>query len=463
MTTRKILWLTDAPSTALPLGLDGGYKISWVEDLIQATEILEKEEIDGFVIGREVPGLSRLEVLAAVRSVNPPTPVIFAAKDLTALEAVSLARNGAFHCLDLHTSLHAFGKVLEDACEESRRARRLQARRQSTAWDKLLIGESRAMQDVMSMIEIVGPRRCTVLIKGETGTGKELAARALHMVSPRSHLPMVAVNCSALPENLLEAELFGHVKGAFTGAISNRVGRFEQANKSTLFLDEIGELPLPLQAKLLRALQEREIQRLGSSETIHVDVRVIAATNANLEERIRQGTFREDLYYRLNVVPLRMPPLRERRSDIPILIDHFSAKICNAEDIPPKRIAPEVRERLSDLPWPGNVRQIENLVEMAIALSGDRETIFSSDFGLPAPVLKPAISSEGGSPFNSDLSEPIRFDAVVEQFEQSILQMALAKTGGNKTAAAEFLGMKRTTLIMKLRGMQEATMLARSA
>ncbi len=310
------------------------------------------------------------------------------------------------------------------------------------------------MQDVLNTIGLVGPRRCTVLIMGETGTGKEMAARALHAAGARAKHPMVAVNCSALPENLLEAELFGHVKGAFTGAISNRTGRVEQADKGSLFLDEIGDMPLDLQAKLLRVLQEREIQRLGSTEVTRVDVRVIAATNANLPERIRQGKFREDLYYRLNVVPLQMPALRERRDDIIPLVDHFIAKHCHAEGIQLKAIAWETKERLRALPWPGNVRQLENSVEMALAMCGDREVLSHVDFGLKPtlPIVKPTEV-----PF--ELAESVHFETAVSRFKLTMLEQALRRTNGNKTAAAELLGLKRTTLIMKLRGLQEAGVL----
>src|ERR1051326_5315205 len=222
-------------------------------------------------------------------------------------------------------------------------------------WESLLIGQSAAMRQVGNVIRLVGARRATVLITGETGTGKELAARALHRAGPRGRGPWVAVNCSALPGNLLEAELFGHVKGAFTGALQTRIGRFEQAQGGTLLLDEIGELPCDLQAKLLRVLQEREFQRLGSSETIHTDIRVVAATNCDLPRRIEQGRFREDLYYRLNVVPIQMPPLRQRRGDIPLLARHFVEKICRAEEIPVKSIATEAIGRLCGCLWPGNV------------------------------------------------------------------------------------------------------------
>lgn len=254
------------------------------------------------------------------------------------------------------------------------------------SWQRLLIGESREMQQVHRTVELAAPRRATVLITGESGTGKERAARALHLASPRRKGPWVAVNCTALPENLLEAELFGHTRGAFTGALQNRVGRFEQANGGTIFLDEIGDLPLDLQSKLLRVLQEREFQRLGSSETVGIDVRVVAATNCDLMHRIEEGRFREDLYYRLNVIPLAMPALRQRRIDVPMLAGHFTAKICAMESMPPKFIAPDALEKLCAYSWPGNVRQLENAIEAAVALSGDRETLLVHDFPLPGPA-----------------------------------------------------------------------------
>src|SRR5580658_5387528 len=310
-------------------------------------------------------------------------PVLFRDPNMTASMAVGLTRAGAFHCFGHRDSLDQLLEALDSAVEQRRSlARARHCTRGTERWRSFLIGESPAMAQVAETVKLVGPRRCTVLISGETGTGKEMAARALHLASPRANANMVAINCSALPENLLEAELFGHTKGAFTGAIGARVGRFEQANKSTLFLDEIGDMPPELQAKLLRVLQDREIQRLGSSETIKVDVRVIAATNVDLLERVRQGRFREDLYYRLNVVPVATPALRERLEDITALTHHFIEKTCRLEDIPLRRVAPEALERLRSNPWPGNVRQLENAVEMAVAMSGKRETLFTNDFGL---------------------------------------------------------------------------------
>jgi transcriptional regulator with PAS, ATPase and Fis domain len=299
-------------------------------------------------------------------------------------------------------------------------------------------------------VELVGPRRCTVLITGETGTGKEVAARAIHAASDRAHLPMVAVNCSAIPEQLLESELFGHTKGAFTGAAAPRTGRFEQANNSTLFLDEIGDLPLELQAKLLRVLQERELQRLGSSETVKLNVRVIAATNRNLSELVREGKFREDLYYRLNVVALPMPPLRDRLQDIPALVRHFVERICQLERIAVKRAGDEVLNHLQSHSWPGNIRELENMVERAVVMSGLDMELHPDHF--PLPSLGRRVDRENLSCLVPDSG--LDFAQAVASFEAALMDQALLKAGGNKTAAAELLRMKRTTLVSKLRAFE---------
>lgn len=315
------------------------------------------------------------------------------------------------------------------------------------------------MEKLAEKIGLIGPKRATILITGETGTGKEVTARAIHMASPRAGKAMVAVNCTALPESLLEAELFGHTRGAFTGAIQNRIGRFEQANESTLFLDEIGDMPLETQAKLLRVLQEKEFQRIGSSDTTYVDVRVVAATNVNLEDRIRQGKFREDLYYRLSVVPLAVPPLRERTSDIPLLAAHFLQKVCRAEGLESRDFSAQTLDLLSSFSWPGNVRQLENAIEHAVALSGDRLTLQPSDFPLPFTLSQSssaehspavAVSSPGLIPLPDD---GIDFEQTVGRIELHLLEQALRRTGGNKTLAADMLRLKRTTLTAKLKSL----------
>ena len=437
-------------------GVLAGFEAVSVPNLAEASGVLSRDEFDCVLICGNAPDGSAMDALELAHAVDPALPVVLWNPEMSAAEAVGLVRAGAYQCLGYRDTLETLRDWLESAMEERRgRKRSLERASKSESWRSLLVGESRAMQAVIETIRLIGGRRCTVLIGGETGTGKEMAARALHLASPRAGQPMVAVNCSALPENLQEAELFGHVKGAFTGAIQTRVGRFEQAHKGTLFLDEIADMPLELQAKLLRVLQDREIQRLGSSETIKVDVRVIAATNVNLLERVRQGRFREDLYYRLNVVPLEMPPLRKRESDIPLLVEHFVKKICQLEGIPVKKVTPEAMNRLQRCSWPGNVRQLENAVEMALAMSGDREILFASDFGLkPAGSLKVVPFDAAAIPFPAP--ETMDFETAVNQFERTMLERALQKTAGNKTAAAELLGLKRTTLIMKLRNFNDS-------
>jgi transcriptional regulator with GAF, ATPase, and Fis domain len=313
-----------------------------------------------------------------------------------------------------------------------------------------LIGASRAMQTVSSNITLVANRRCNVLIEGETGTGKEVVAREIHRSGSRARGPLVAVNCSAIPESLLEAELFGHTRGAFTGAVQSRAGKFEAANHGTIFLDEIGDMPLAIQAKLLRILQEKEVERLGGNERIRLDVRIIAATNADLRERVRNGSFRQDLYYRLNVFQIFLPPLRERPVDIPVLASHFVTRICNNENLRPKTLDASALDRLLEHTWPGNARELENVMETAIILSGARPGIMASDIRIDAPA---AVAVEQRLHNTREILPPggLDYQQTLESFELNLLTQALARTRGNKTAAAELLRVKRTTLSARMR------------
>jgi transcriptional regulator with GAF, ATPase, and Fis domain len=329
----------------------------------------------------------------------------------------------------------------------------------ASSWRHLLIGRSPAMERLAEKIELIGPKRATILITGETGTGKEVTARAIHAAGPRGRQNMVAVNCTALPESLLEAELFGHVRGAFTGAHQNRVGRFEQAHNSTLFLDEIGDMPMEVQAKLLRVLQEREFQRIGTSESTYVDVRVIAATNADLAARVREGKFREDLFYRLSVVPLALAPLRERREDIALLARHFTQRLSRREGVAERRISAAAMEMLEAYHWPGNVRQLENVLEQAIALSGDREILTPSDFHLASSPVTRTVEAPRPSPEPVEIpsillpDDGLDFEQTVGRIELQLLEQALRRAGGNKTVAADILRLKRTTLTAKLKSL----------
>jgi DNA-binding NtrC family response regulator len=387
-------------------------------------------------------GISPEDLLHIVQVRQPGVPIAFLRPGGPAGEAVRLLRLGADDYFDeLHTA-------------EAWRPRRKTPPAGCESWRAFLVGDSAAMLPVFDTIRILGPRRSTVLIQGETGTGKEMVARALHAASTRANAPIVSVNCTALPDTLLEAELFGHTRGAFTGAMQARVGRFEQAQRGTIFLDEIGDLPFDIQAKLLRVLQERECQRLGSGETVKLDVRVIAATNAELEHRIEHGKFREDLYYRLNVVPIRIPPLRDRWQDIPLLVEHFLEKICTAENLPPKAVYPETLEVLQRYPWPGNVRQLENTLERAVILSGDRQALFPSDFSLP----RSSVSATGTPAPPGPDAQQWDLQQTVQKLERALIEQALRRTGGNKSQAADILGMKRTTLTAKMKALEAAAM-----
>jgi DNA-binding NtrC family response regulator len=453
--TMRVLWISLEGKT--PSGLEG-FTIEQAASGMEGLERLKGSSFDAVCVAFPLESWEPEDLLEEIQRINSLIPVVVCDPRGGIEEAIRLTKLGAYYFSGSGAPGMPWNRLLETAVEyyRSRSLALFGSTMATEPWKRFLVGESRPMQNIAQLIRLIGARRCTVLITGETGVGKELVARSIHLSSNRLHLPMVAVNCHALPENLLEAELFGHVKGAFTGAFNNRVGRFEQANRSTIFLDEIGDMPLELQAKLLRVLQEREFQRLGSSETVRVDVRVIAATNNDLVEKIKAGKFREDLYYRLNVVPVRVPSLRERLADVPLLVHHFIDKICRQEEIPIKETAPETLARLARYDWPGNVRQLENAVEMAVALSGDRQRLYPSDFPLPGHELK-RRTSPTCAPVISVPDDGLDFEATVDRIERAILTQALERSRGNKKQAADMLRLKRTTLSAKLRSLEAAS------
>jgi DNA-binding NtrC family response regulator len=446
--TPKILWIAvEAPEI-----LDAErFSLTRIGSALDGLRCLRNQDFDVVMASFPLPEWSSAaSLLEELQQAQPATPVVIHSPQATATEVVRLMRLGAFHVLQQGDA----SSLLYMAANSkwAQQSASVWSEPEEAPWRRSLIGESRPMRQVCETIQLVARRRSTVLITGETGTGKEIVAQSIHALSDRARQPMVCVNCSALPETLLEAELFGHVKGAFTGATNHRVGRFEQANHGTIFLDEIGDLPLSLQAKLLRVLQEREFQRLGSSETVHVDLRVIAATHTDLAEMIGQGKFREDLYYRLNVVPIPVPALRERASDVQFLAVHFIERICREEKIPVKQISRETLNRLAAYDWPGNVRQLENAVEKAIVLSGERPALFPGDFPLPSRKY-PAAFSGGADAVIAVPDQGLDFEKTVGGIERDILEQALKKTRGNKKLAAEMLGLKRTTLAAKLKSL----------
>ena len=310
-----------------------------------------------------------------------------------------------------------------------------------------IIGTSLPMKRIIELVDTIAGLTSTVLIQGETGTGKELIAKTIHFNSRRKDQKLVAINCAAIPENLLESELFGHIKRTFPGAVSSRIGRFEQANGGTIFFDEIANLPMTLQIKLLRVLQEREFERVDGNGTVKVDVRIIAATSFNLEQMVKDGMFREDLFYRLNVIPINLPPLRERREDIPLLVQKFVAQFCQTHKLELKTLSPEATKALMAFDWPGNVRQLENIVERTVALTGHRTAILLAD--LPDEIHRKDF--QNFVPLIEIPEEGINFQNVVTDMERELIVQSLRKTNGNKKLAAKLLNLKRTTLIEKIK------------
>jgi DNA-binding NtrC family response regulator len=415
----------------------------------EAISRLDSFAYDALVVDLRLPDADGMDVLAAALDRYPGILSVVITGFGGVDEAVSAIKRGALDFLIKPFQLGRLARVLSAGLDQQRlRAENAELRAQlhdRYRFDSI-VGQSAPMRQVFSTLELVAPMNSTVLIQGETGTGKELIARTIHHNSPRADQRFVAFNAAAIPDTLAEAELFGHTKGAFTGAVNSRVGRFEMAHRGTLFIDEVGLMPLPLQSKLLRTLQEREIERIGESRPIKFDARIIAASNNDLRKMVKEGTFREDLFYRLNVIPVTLPPLRDRREDVPLLARHFVQKSCRNNNLPAKTLSQDAVRILMNFSWPGNIRQLENAVEHAVAMSG-AETIIGPST-LPEDLLAPGTSTL--VPTVSIPDEGINFTSVVSQLERELILRVLEKTRGNKRQAARLLNLSRTTFIDKL-------------
>jgi DNA-binding NtrC family response regulator len=423
-----------------------GYPSDSAADGVEALKFYASGSFDLVLTDLRMPGLDGFALLKELKRRNPEAAVVIMTAFGTVSGAVAAMKEGANDYLTKPVDLDELLLKIRRAEKEAllkRENRELKAELRGKFQVDFILTASGKMEEALNLVGRVAPSQATVLILGESGTGKELFARAIHYASPRAGRPLVKVNCAALPENLLESELFGHEKGAFTGAVARRLGRFEQADGGSLFLDEIGDLSSPLQAKLLRVLQEREIERVGSNQTISVDVRLIAATNRNLEEAIRKGTFREDLYYRLNVVTLSLPPLRERKEDIPILIEHFLKKYARKNKKAEVSLTKEARDLLLQHGYPGNVRELENIIERAVVLCRGN-TVTAQDLPLNLRETKmgapPGEGGEGG-----------RLPESVENLERRLILRALERSGGVQTRAAEELGINERVLRYKMK------------
>jgi len=470
--TKHVLLVEDeAPlreAVAEQLG-DRGYQVEQADSGEAAIARLAEFAFDIIITDLRLPGVDGRAVVEAAVARYPDVIAIVVTGYGTVKDAVEAIKRGASDFINkpfqIDELLHVLGSALEQRRLRSENAY-LRAQLEERYRFSGMIGKSRPMTRLIQLLETVAPTNSTILITGETGTGKEVVARAIHHSSPRHQQRFVALNCSAIPESLLEAELFGHVRGAFTGAVGTRQGRLEQAHKGTLFLDEVGTMSVALQMKLLRVLQEREFERIGDTHTIKVDVRVMAATNSDLAKMVADGQFREDLYYRLNVIPVHLPPLRERKEDIPLLVQHFLEKFGGDRDRAgkasgdrkgsperPITVSQEAMRRLMAYPWPGNVRQLENAIERAVAFSAGRSQIDVTD--LP-PEIQQAAEQAIASPVTLP-EEGIDLDAFIMGIERDLIQRSLERTGGNKGQAARLLNLKRTTLVEKLKRLEKAT------
>ncbi|MGB3942514.1 MAG: sigma-54 dependent transcriptional regulator [Candidatus Manganitrophaceae bacterium] len=449
MIKKKILIVEDEISVqeSLRSALKEAYSLSTASDGEEGWSRFLEIAPDLILLDLSMPRLNGMAVLKRIREVDDKIPVIMLTASETIQTAVEAIKSGADEYLTKPFDLEVLRRVLSRALSHRDLEKEVSLLRETISkrcGEEGIVGQSRAMEEVLEKVRQIAETRTTVLLLGESGTGKELIAKALHYKSPRKKYPFVAINCAAIPENLLESELFGHERGAFTDAQSRRIGRFEQAHRGTLFLDEIAELSLPCQAKILRALEERKFMRVGGGELIETDVRVIAATNKNLQEEIRKGRFREDLYYRINVVPIFLPPLRSRREDIPLLVKYFLDKASEGKREGPISMTPPAMEVLSRHDWPGNVREMENLIEQTVALSSSNRI----DVGdLPETVRRRSSSFPRNgvvSPGEMTLVE------AVEHLERGMISQALRECDEIQTRAARLLGITRRQLKYKM-------------
>ena len=447
---------------------DRGYRVQQAGSGEAALQHLAQFAFDIIVTDLRLPGIDGSAVIEAAVARYPHIIAIVVTGFGTVKDAVEAIKRGARDFVSKPFQIDELLHVLDSAMEQ-RRLKSENAYLRSQLEERYrfegIVGKSRPMERLFQLLETVAPTNSTILITGETGTGKEVVARAIHHNSARRVHRFVALNCSAIPETLLEAELFGHVRGAFTGAVGNRQGRLEQAHKGTLFLDEVGTMSVGLQMKLLRVLQEREFERVGDSHTIKVDVRVIAATNSDLAKLVAEGQFREDLFYRLNVIPVQLPALRERTEDIPLLVQHFLAKFeaerdaraaeggpgTPAEPLPRVTVSQEAMRRLMAYHWPGNVRQLENGIERAVAFTAGRSQIDVADLPVEAQQAQESTAASAVTLPEDGLD----LDAFVANIERELIQRSLERTGGNKGQAARLLKLKRTTLVEKLKRLQK--------
>lgn len=425
------------------------YQVAAAANAEAALALARQSSFDVLVTDVKLPGMSGIDLIPRITHLLPGVEVIVVSGEATVPMAVAAMKRGALDFLTKPFTPQGLRNVLEFAVTRACNGRRLAG---SSAGSPEIIAASAEMQALLADVDAVARFNASVLITGETGTGKELVARRLHAGSQRATGPFVALNCAAVPEQLLEDELFGHVRGAFTGAHESRVGRFEQADGGTLFLDEVADMPVSLQAKLLRVVQERSFERLGSGQTVKVDVRLLAATSGNLEARIGLGTFRADLYYRLNVIRLDLPALRDRPADIAPLASYFLASFCSEAGLEPKALCPETYARLLACEWPGNARQLRNAMERAATMSGTASQIRPENLPrelMPSPAVQ-APATPRREPATL-VGPPIPMDDALRDMERRLLFDALEKTGGNQLQAARLLGLKRTTFAARLR------------